>query len=365
MSSRDASAAASLFDPTRLRIARQAAMMRKKDLAERIGVSAGAVSQYENGTTTPSARVVAALALALGQPANFFASDRPLGEATATLAHFRSLRSTSNQERDRAFAHALLTWELTQVMQRYVRFPQLDLPSELALDPDNSPSDVERAAQDARRLMGLGDGPIPHMVRLLESRGVVCTRLPAQTPRVFAFSCDFPERPVVVLSTERFYRAACRFDAAHELAHLLLHHDAEPGTHAVERQANIFASEFLAPTGQIIDDLPARSDWNRLLRLKEVWGISIQALLYRARSLGVMSDNTYRRAVTELNTRGWRKKEPGDEGHAEQPILLNKALDVIREQGISLTELSGLARLPIDAILNIVSADERPVLDLT
>lgn len=339
-------------------------MVRKKDLAEKIGVSAGAVSQYENGTSTPSPRVVAALALALGQPASFFASDRPLGEATATLAHFRSLRSTSKQERDRAFAHALLTWELAQVMQRYVRLPQLDLPAELALSPDDPPIIVERAARDARSLMGLGEGPIPNVVRLLESRGVVCTRLPAQTRRVFAFSCDFPARPVVVLSTERFHRAAGRFDAAHELAHLLMHHDAEPGTHAVERQAHVFASEFLAPASQIFDDLPARADWKQLLHLKEVWGISMQALLYKARSLGTMPENTYRRAVTEINARGWREAEPGDDGRGEQPVLLGKALDLIRERGVSVEDLSDLARLPVDTILQIVAADDRPVLEL-
>jgi len=364
VSGSDASSAASLFDPTRLRIARQAAMIRKKDLAEKIGVSAAAVSQYENGTTSPSPRVVAALALALGQPASFFASDRPLGEATATLAHFRSLRSTTKQERDRAFAHALLTWELAQVMQRYVRLPPLDLPGELSLDPDEPPVAVERAARAARQMMGVGEGPVANVVRLLESRGVVCTRLPAQTRRVFAFSCEFPERPVVVLSTERFHRAAGRFDAAHELGHLLMHHDEEPGTHAVERQANVFASEFLAPTSQIADDLPSRGDWKKLLELKEVWGISIQALLYRARSLAVMSENTYRRAITELNARGWRKEEPGDEGRAEQPVLLSKALDVIRDRGISLDELSDIARLPVDTIVSIVAPDERPVLDL-
>jgi len=68
---------------------------------------------------------------------------------------------------------------------------------------------------------------------------------------VFAFSCNFPARPVVVLAAERSHRAAGRFDAAHELAHLVLHHDEEPGSHAVERQAHAFASEFLAPAGEI------------------------------------------------------------------------------------------------------------------
>lgn len=364
MSDRSSRIASDLFDPTRLRLARQALMLRKKDLAERVGVSAGAVSQYENGSTSPSPRVVAALALALGVPSSFFAGDRPLGSAPGTTAHFRSLRSTSKQERDRAFAHALLTWELTRVIERYVRLPAYDLPSDLVIGTDDPAAAVEEAARQARRELGLGTGPIPHVVRLLESRGVVCTRLPAQTRRVFAFSCDFPRRPVVVLATERTHRAAGRFDTAHELGHLLLHHDEEPGSHAVERQAHVFASEFLAPASEIADLLPSRADWKQLLQLKEVWGISIQALLYRARSLRVMTENTYRRAVTELNGRGWRTQEPGDDGRAEEPVLLRRAIEMIEAGGRTAEALADECRLPLETITQIAPPDNRPRLDV-
>jgi len=356
--------ASDLFDPTRLRIARQAAMLQKKDLAERVGVSAGAVSQYESGSSSPSPKTVAALSLALGVPSGFFTSDRPLGTAPNATAHFRSLRSTSKQERDRAFAHALLTWELARVIERYVRLPEFRLPMDLSMRPDDPPSIAEEAALHARAELGLGTGPLPNVVRLLESRGAICTRLPARTRRVFAFSCDFPTRAVVVLSTERSHRAAGRFDAAHELGHLLLHHDEEPGTHAVERQANMFASEFLAPASEIADLLPMTVDWKRLMGLKETWGISMQALLYRARSLKIMPEHTYRRAVTELNRRGWRRAEPGDDGQAEEPIILRKAIEMMAEKGRTLNDLSTESRLSIGTIEMIAPPDERPTVDL-
>jgi Zn-dependent peptidase ImmA (M78 family)/transcriptional regulator with XRE-family HTH domain len=357
--------AADLFDPVRLRIARQALMLRKKDLAERVGVSAGAISQYENGTASPSPKVAAALALALGMPGSFFIADRPLGPAPSTTAHFRSLRSTTKQERDRAFAHALLTWELSQVLERYVRLPALELPADLGVRAEDPASEVESAASRAREALGVGSGPVPHVVRLLEAKGVICTRLPAQTRRVFAFSCDFPQRPVVVLASERTHRAAGRFDAAHELAHLILHHDEEPGSHAVERQAHAFASQFLAPSEEIADLLPHRADWKQLLHLKQVWGISIQALLYRARALKVMPEHTYRRAVTELNARGWRANEPGDDGRAEEPVVLRRALELLAEEGRTVEDVAAECRLSVNTIMSIAPQDDRPQLDLT
>lgn len=339
-------------------------MLRKKDLAERVAVSATAISQYEKGSTTPSPKVVAALSLALGVPVDFFIADRPFGEATNTTAHFRSLRATTQQERDRAFAHALLTWELAQLIQQYVQFPALDLPDDLAIRSDDPIARVEEAARQTRSYWALGTGPVANVVRLVEAKGVVCTRLPAQTRRVFAFSCAFPGRPVVVLSTERAHRAAGRFDAAHELGHLLLHHDEDPGSHAIERQAHAFASEFLAPSTELVDQLPKTANWRRLFELKQAWGISMQALLYRARTLGVMSENTYRRAVTELNARGWRTQEPGDDGQAETPVLLSKAVDLLNQQGVDVDELARRARVTRAMVEAIVGVDAQPRVSL-
>ena len=360
MSVASARGVASVFDPTRLRIARHAVMITKKDLAARIEVTPAAVSQYENGTASPGSRVTAALALALGVPITFFAADRPLGTAPSTVAHFRSLRSTTQQERDRAFAHALLTWEVAQVIQRTVRLPPLDLPADLAIPIDAPQSSAEQAARLAREYFGIASGPVPHVVRLLEARGIICTRLPSQSRRVFAFSCAFPDRPVVVLSAERTHRAASRFDASHELGHLLMHPDEEPGSHAVERQANAFAAEFLAPSAEIADALPSRADWKRLLELKSIWGISIQALLYRARATGVMPEHVYRRSVTELNARGWRTQEPGDDGTAEEPLLLSKAFALAEQHGMTIEDLALASRLPADMTRLIASIDDRP-----
>ena len=274
MSSSDASSAASLFDPTRLRTARQAAMMRKKDLAEKIGVSAAAVSQYENGTTSPSARVVAALALALGQRVSFFAADRPLGEATATLAHFRSLRSTTKQEPRSGFrtCPADLGTDPSHAAVRAAA--PLDLPAELAPGPgrtagccgtsrEGGPSDYGNrgGTRSERRSPPRVQRRSVHAPPR-HDRHVECSRSHANSPNGPSLYC----RPSD--STGRVPDGSMRHT---NLPICFFTTTAEPGTHAVERQANIFASSFFAPTSQIVDDLPTRGDWKQLLELKEVW----------------------------------------------------------------------------------------------
>src|SRR6185369_4088715 len=114
-------------------------------------------------------------------------------------------------------------------------------------------TDVDTAAGAARAAFGLGDEPVPHVIRLLEAHGVIVLTLPDVSDRVDAFSHWYGQRPFVFTNPAKNDKARSRMDTAHELAHLLLHHDAEPGSQILERQATAFASAFLAPTHRLRD----------------------------------------------------------------------------------------------------------------
>jgi Zn-dependent peptidase ImmA (M78 family) len=132
----------------------------------------------------------------------------------------------------------------------------------------------------------------------------------------------------------------------------------------VESHANAFAAEFLAPSSEIADSLPARAEWKRLLSLKETWGISMQALLFRARQLRVMPEHTYRRAMMEMGQRGWRTREPGDDGGAEEPAMLRRAIELAGEAGVNRVRLSEESRLSEEMIELIAPSDSRPRVEM-
>ena len=71
----------------------------------------------------------------------------------------------------------------------------------------------------------------------------------------------------------------------------------------------------------------------RLVGLKREWGISIAALLYRAKSLQLVGDSAYTNAMRTMSARGWRRNEPGDRelGPPEKPTLLRRALELASE----------------------------------
>jgi Zn-dependent peptidase ImmA (M78 family)/transcriptional regulator with XRE-family HTH domain len=338
------------FQPSRLRLARLAQGLRTNELAARISVTPAAVSQYENGYARPTPTALARLGLALGVHPRFFETDGTVVALDQAGAHFRSLRAASQHERHRALAHAALCLELTTVLECRLRLPLRDVPS-ISTPLDAEPSSLDAAAAEVRRRWGLGEGPVGNLVRLLEAHGIVVTRLPLHASRVNAFSYDPGTRPVVVLTSDSNDRARARFDAAHELGHVVLHHDADPGDAVLEQQAHRFAAAFLLPSDAIRPELPGRFDLAALLAAKRRWGTSIAALLYRARTLGVMSDASYRRAVTAMSARYGRRQEPGDLGATEQPELLRRAVSAY-----GLERLSKEVHLPCERISELAEA---------
>jgi Zn-dependent peptidase ImmA (M78 family)/transcriptional regulator with XRE-family HTH domain len=330
-------------------LARHLAGLRKSDLAGLVDKSATAVAAWESGAKRPTAPTVAQLALSLSVDPGFIAVRPENVAALSTTPHFRSLRSTSQLARDQAFAYGQLAVDIAASLERHVEFPHADVPSFPVSVDDRDGDGPERAARLVREQWGIESGPAGHLVRLLENRGVLVVFSPPQTASVDAYSFDSRLRPVVILNPIKrdYYRQ--RFDVAHELGHLVMHSDAEPGGRIAEDQAHRFAAELLMPADQIRDLLPAAmggNAWQALGRLKEQWGVSIQALLYRARWLGRLSDVSYRNAMTTISARGWRRNEPGLVGAIEQPSLLPRAVELLTQEGIAETSLIEQCRVP-------------------
>lgn len=310
-----------VFEPERLRLARELKEWSQAGLAKRLGVTPAAVSQFETGVTRPSPDALNQASSVLGVPAQFF--SLPVTETHDGF--FRSLRRTSVSHRRRARALAHIAHDLAVTAGpsglQAVHLPQIPISGLQA-----PRAELETAAQQARQAFGLLRGPVPNVAEVLETHGILVIRLPLDTADVDAFSLPFHDRPVVVLSADKNDRARSRFDGAHELGHLVVHGDQIWGVKEVERQAHAFAAAFLMPAEDIHDELPERADWPVLFQLKQKWQVSLAALLMRARTLGRMNENNYLTAVKAASARGWRRVEPVPLGKPEHPTCLKHLL---------------------------------------
>lgn len=361
---RHVSALTPLVSGARVRLARESKGWNQTALAEHItsgghGITPAAISQIERGVTTPSGRTLMAISEATRFPLDYFVG-RP--QDPDVPGFFRSLRSTPAYERKRALARAHMIHEFTEAIEHYIELPDLDMPEEFDLGLDDladaeAGRAIEEAADRLRQRWGLGWGPIPNMVLELERHGALVCRLALGRAEVDAFSVRFSDRPVVVLSEDKRALTRSRFDAAHELGHLVLHRDALAGTSQAEKQAHRFAAAFLMPRRMVLDQLPSTAEWRRLFDLKAEWRVSVAALLMRARTLGKMSEARYTSAVKYMSARGWRTEEPAERelGPPEQPRLLSMAVDhLARDEGISIDDLAEEAHLPVDQISELL-----------
>jgi Zn-dependent peptidase ImmA (M78 family)/transcriptional regulator with XRE-family HTH domain len=323
-------AAASDFNPDRLILAREAQGMRQQDLAERVEATQSAISQFESGAVKPSPETVARLSLALGYPPEFF--SQPLGSRLdPERCHFRKLRGTTKREQRQVLARGDLLLAVVEALEEHVVFPAEQI-SQCAASVASF-EDIEALAERLREAWSLGLGPIANMVDLLERLGVLVLELRGHSRALDAFSTWLDDRPLVFLSNEKDSASRRRFDCAHELGHLLMHGEADPGNRELEDEANRFAGAFLLPAASFSREYPKRLSWGHLRALKKRWKVSLAAIIKRAYDLELISEATYRRAYVRLSQAGWRETEP-DEPTYERGRLIADAVRKLAESGL-------------------------------
>jgi len=117
-----------------------------------------------------------------------------------------------------------------------------------------------------------------------------------------------------------------------------MHEESTVGEKKTEKQANRFAGAFLAPRESFLEECPRRWSLKAFQHLKLRWRMSIQALLYRAKDLGCISQSTHQRAMVQITKLNMRKNE-GSEWEIEQPVLITQAIELLNDQ-ITLNSLA-------------------------
>jgi Zn-dependent peptidase ImmA (M78 family) len=325
----------------RLTEAREACCLNMAELAKRIGVSRQAVSQYELGLKRPDAETMIRIVRELQQPVSYFTTERPLGSGPSGTVFFRSFKSKTKAS-NRAF-EVWRKWvgQVSNYLGDYVNLPPVRWLRLENLKDQYLEDEIEQIATDCRRFWGLGDGPIANMTALLESKGCIVTLSEFGVTNVDAFSCWQGDRPFVFLGSDKQSACRSRFNAAHELAHLVLHSgisrveiEDSKVLDRIEREANRFASAFLLPARTF----PSEVFSHRLahfVELKRRWKVAIRAMAYRCQELGLFDDDRILAFWKQMSAMGYVKTEPLDDSiHNEFPQLLKKATELLLDNNV-------------------------------
>lgn len=311
------------FRPSRLTLARRRRGLTKARLAEMLDLTVRSISAYENEEMVPSLETASALAKVLGFPETFFFGTE-IDVPTPDSASFRAASSMTSAQRDAALGAGALAVEFSKWVDRRFTLPSPCVPDLRGCEP-------EAAAESVRAQWGLGEKPIPNLVHLLESKGVRVFSLAEECLKVNAFSLWREDTPFIFLNTMK--SAECsRFDAAHELGHLVLHGHGDPKGRDLEKDADAFASAFLMPRASVLAAAPRFPTLPLLIKLKKTWKVSVAALAYRLRSVDVLSEWHYRTLCIDIAQRGYRTSEP-ESIPRETSQLLGKVFAMLREDG--------------------------------
>lgn len=333
------------FNPSRLTLARKRRGLTMTRLAAAVGVEPRSISAYEKGEFGPDETRLTKLSQVLRFPQTFFSGD-DLDEPTPDIASFRALSKMTAGQRDTALGAGAIALMLNDWIEQRFELPVPELP-DLSRE-----ADPEAAARALRQLWGLGELPIKNVIHLLESRGVRVFSLSIDAAEVDAFSMWRQSTPFVFLNTKKSAEHS-RFDAAHELGHLVLHRHGSPQGREAEVQANAFASAFLMPRAAVLANAPRIASLDQLIKLKKIWSVSLPALTYRLHSVGVLSDWHYQSLYIELSSRGYRKTEP-DEGPREISQILQKVFTALREESVSKGDIASELCIPVEEIDQMV-----------
>ena len=245
-----------------------------------------------------------AMAEKLNLPPHFF--TRPFSARSDDPVFYRSMSAATKSARVRAEGRLHWLETIADYLSTGVDFPRVNLPD---YDPPGNllllgDDDIEVIAAAARRHWGMSDdGPIGNMIYLLENQGVIVARdhLGAVTLDSLSSLSSTSERPYVVIGLEKGTAVRWRYDAAHELGHLILHKYIDPKAlkraadfRRAEDQAHRFASAFLLPMAAFADDFFSAS-LDALRAMKPKWRVSIAMMIKRAHDGNLISEEHYRR----------------------------------------------------------------------
>lgn len=334
------------FVAGRLRQAREARGLSLVALADLVGVSSAAISQYEKGQHTPRPETFDLLAKGLNLPRTYFLKPEVIAPVEQHRLFYRSMSSATKMARTRAGRRLEWFKEIVTYFEYFFDFPEPNIP-DLGLPKDFrdiTKATIESAAEQVRAHWRLGLEPIADVIRTMEANGIYVARGIMGAETLDAFSEYDGARPYIFLGSDKNVLVRSRFDCAHELGHLVLHRhvkkkDLNRATdfRVIENQAHHFAGAFLFPAKSFQRDIWGLS-LDSFRSLKPTWKVSIAAMIARATQLEMLDDESAKRLWINLGRRGWRLSEPLDDLPCEQPKMLAKAVDMLIKNQIKTRE---------------------------
>jgi Zn-dependent peptidase ImmA (M78 family)/DNA-binding XRE family transcriptional regulator len=322
-------------------LARQARGISQEGLAQRAGINQGFLSKIENGLKEPSEDVVKKIAEVLKFPSTFFYQpDEIYGLPVSVHALHRKKSSVGMKGLDTIHAELnIMLMNIRRLLQSVELSPRSVLPH---FDVDEYGHDIERIADLTRKSWLLPRGPIENLTRSIERAGCLVIWSDFHNFSIDGITLSIHNLPVCVFLNRNRTADRMRFTLAHEIGHMVMHRYPTPD---MEEQADKFASALLMPSQDMAESLKPfgnKFTLESLAYLKPIWRVSMQAILMRAKTLGIINKNQSEYMWKKINFSRIRFHEPPElDFPHEEPTLLPSVFKLhVEKLGYSMSEIA-------------------------
>lgn len=316
-----------------------------QDLADAMenSVSRQALHRYEKGEVIPDSEKINLLSKALDvNPDYFFRNTKvELGEV-----EYRKLSKMPKKEA------AIIKEKTKEYLSRYLELEEiLGLGIEFK-DPlkdfgsITSYEQVNKAANKLREDWSLGNGSIFNVVELLEDKHIKVVKLDVDEDFDGLQTFVNGTIPVVAYNVKKTNKPdRIRFTLLHELAHLLLKFG-DITKRQKETLCHQFAGAILLPEKTIKAELGEHRNKlsiNELGNIKKQYGISIQAIVMRAKDCGIINEYYTKQFFFMIKQMNWKIDEPVEYSGAEESNRFEQLLfRALVEDQISISKAASL-----------------------
>lgn len=316
-----------------------------QDLADKLNnrVSRQALHKYEKGLVLPDSEMIGHLSEALGVRPDFFFRDTKIELGPI---EFRKLTRLPAKEENKLVEH------VREDLCRYLELEEILSIQTSFINPIKggiiqSFDDVDKAAERVRKAWKLGCDPIFNCIELLEDNHIKVIEVESDEAFDGMQTWVNQNIPVIAINISNVKSSdRKRFTALHELAHLLLSFEAGINQKTKEKFCHQFAAAMLLPREAAVTEL---GEFRNKLMIQELgplkgqYGISIQAIVARAKDLNIISESYYKQFFFYINQMGWRSQEPYSYNGVERSNRFEQLL--FRALGEELISISKAAAL--------------------
>lgn len=317
-----------------------------QDLADAMEnqLSRQALHRYEKGEVIPDAEKINQLSKALNvSPDYFFRTTK----VELSEIEYRKLSKMPQKEA------SIIKEKTKEYLSRYLELEEiLGLPNEFENHLKNfgnvtSYEQVNKAAELLREKWNLGNGAIFNVVEILEDKNIKVVKLDVDEDFDGLQTFVNETIPVVAYNIKKANKPdRIRFTLLHELAHLLLNFD-DITERQKETLCHQFAGAMLLPEKTLKLELGEHRNKlsvNELGNIKKQYGISMQAIVMRAKDCGIINEHYTKQFFFLIKQMNWKVDEPVEYQGVEESNRFEQLLfRALIEDQISMSKAASLS----------------------